>query len=66
MTKARVDEFVFHILQVMVIQIESPFQCPIRYPFLTLEQFEYLGEDVIEGHGVTLHCASFRCFVPLR
>ena len=46
-----VDEFVLDILQVVVIQIESALQCPVGDPFLTLEQFEYLGEDVIEGHS---------------
>jgi hypothetical protein len=49
-----VDELVFHRLKEVVIKLEANLQSTIRDPFLTLEQFKYLGEDFIEGHGVTL------------
>jgi hypothetical protein len=32
-----VDKFVFHIFQVVVIQIEAAFQCPVRDTLLSLE-----------------------------
>jgi hypothetical protein len=45
-----VEEFFFEDIQVLVIQIEAHLEGAIRHPALTLEQCEYLGENLIEGH----------------
>src|SRR5262249_55551235 len=45
-----VDEFVFHRFKEIVIKLEAHFQSTIGYALVSLEQCEYLGEDVIEGH----------------
>ena len=66
MTEARVDKFVFHILQVIVIQIESALQSPVGDPLLMLEQVEYLGENVIEGHSSPSTALAFAVLYPLR
>jgi len=46
-----VDEFIFHRFKEVVIKLEAHLQSAIGDPFLPLEQFEYLGEYFIEGHG---------------
>jgi hypothetical protein len=45
------DQFVFEVFEILVIEGKPSFQGSIRDPFLPLEQFKDLGENVIEGHG---------------
>jgi hypothetical protein len=59
-------DFVFQVVEVVVIEVKASLEGTIGYPSLAFEQFKDLGENVIEGHGVTLHCAGFHCFAPLR
>jgi len=55
-----VDEFLLDVLQVRVIEVKPSFQRTIGDPFFSLEQFEDLGEHLIEGHGeVTLPLSMF-------
>ena len=44
-------QFFFQICKVLVIEMKTSFQCPIRHTSLTLEQCKYLREDFIEGHS---------------
>src|SRR5712692_7390842 len=44
------DHFVFEVFEILVIEVKPSFQGTIRDTLLTLEQFEYLVEDFIEGH----------------
>src|SRR5215831_3430626 len=44
------DHFVFEVFEIFVIEVEASFQGAIRDPFFPLEQFEDLGEHLIEGH----------------
>jgi hypothetical protein len=46
-----IDKFVFHRFNEVIIQLEAHHECPIGHSLFTLEQFEYLGENVIEGHS---------------
>src|SRR5215475_5128061 len=55
--------FLEHI-QILVIQIEAHLQCTIRHPSLAFEEREDLGENFIEGHGVTLHYLGFSSLLP--
>ena len=44
------DHFVFEVFEILVIEVKPSFQGTIRDTLLTLEQFEDLVEDVVEGH----------------
>jgi hypothetical protein len=48
-----IDEFVFDALDIIIIDVETQFERSVGDSLFTLEQFEYLGEDVIEGHDGT-------------
>jgi hypothetical protein len=59
-----VKEFILQIVEVVVIEVKASFQRTIRYPSLAFQQVDNLGENVIEGHGVTLRSASVSSLVP--
>jgi hypothetical protein len=59
-----VEEFILQVVEVVVIEVEASFQRTIRYPSLAFEEVDDLGKNVIEGHGVTLHCAGFAVLYP--
>jgi hypothetical protein len=61
-----VEDFVLQIVEVVVIQIKAPLQCPIRHTSLTLEQFEDLGENRIEGHRGPFCCSDVASLVALQ
>src|SRR5712691_8359682 len=44
------QDFVFQVFEIVVIDVKASFQRTIGHTSLTFEQFEYLGEDFIEGH----------------
>src|SRR5215470_1645945 len=46
----RVDEFVFEVFQVRVIQVKLPLQCPIGDPLVLLEPVDDVGEDLLKCH----------------
>jgi hypothetical protein len=46
-----IEDFFLQVLDIVVIEVKTSLEGTIRYPSLTLEQFEHLGEDFIEGHG---------------
>jgi hypothetical protein len=48
------NQFLFQVVEVVVVNVKPSFQRPIGHPPLALEQVENLGEEVIEGHGRTL------------
>src|SRR5262249_17114612 len=53
-----IQEFIFQIVEVVVIEVKASFQRTVGDTSLTFEQFECLGEDFIEGHG---HPSRCRC-----
>jgi len=53
-----VDNFGLQILEVRVVEGESPFERSIGHAFLALEQVEYLGEYFIERHGRPLYTGA--------
>jgi hypothetical protein len=44
-------DFVFHVVEVVVIEIEASFQRTIGYPSLAFEEVDDLGKNCIEGHS---------------
>jgi len=64
--RVHVKEFILQVVEVVVIEVKSSLEGTIRYPSLAFEEVNDLGENVIEGHRMTLHSAGFHCIVPLR
>jgi hypothetical protein len=44
------NDLVLEPRDIVVMQIEPSFQCPIRYSPLAAEQIKYLVEDVVKCH----------------
>jgi hypothetical protein len=45
-----VEEFILEVVEVVVIEVEASFERTIGDAALALEEVEYLGENLIEGH----------------
>jgi hypothetical protein len=45
-----IDELDFEVLQILIVEVEAPFERSIGYAPLALEQVEHLGQDVIKRH----------------
>jgi hypothetical protein len=44
-------DFVFQVVEVVVIEVTASLEGTIGYPSLAFEQFKDLGEHFIEGHS---------------
>jgi hypothetical protein len=60
------QDFVFQVVEVVVIEVKASLEGTIGYSSLAFEEIDDLGKNFIEGHGVTLHSADFRYFVSLQ
>jgi hypothetical protein len=56
--RVHVEEFILQVVEVVVIEVEASFQRTIGDPSLAFEEVNDLGENLIEGHGVTLRSAG--------
>jgi hypothetical protein len=54
-----INEFVFHRLKMVVIEIEPHLEGSVRNSVLSLEVCDYLGKHFVEGHWLTLRCMGF-------
>ncbi len=55
-----VNEFGLEVFDIVIIEVEAAFQCPVGDAFFVLQQLQHTGQGLVICHRLTSSCTDLR------